>query len=159
MPDPSWPSSPPEVNYLRLAGAGAGGTATTMASAAAWQALAVGDEAAASVSTLNTVATAVHFEGVGGTSSADTVTGLNASLHLLAGWAQAKSPIAVSAVSAYETAVSSMIPAEVSLANRAEQAADVALNPLVLGALTPMIVALDAEYFGEHWPHNASAVP
>ena len=157
MPDPTWPSSPPEVNYLRLAGAGAGGTATTMASAAAWQALAVGNEAAASVSTLNTVATAVNFEGVGGTSSAATVTGLNASLHLLAGWAQEKSPIAMSAVAAYETAVSSMIPAEVSMANRAEQAADVALNPLVLGALTPMIVALDAEYFGEHWPHNASA--
>ena len=40
-----------------------------------------------------------------------------------------------------------MIPAEVSLANRAAQASDVAINPLVLGALTPAIVALDAEYF------------
>jgi hypothetical protein len=50
-----------------------------------------------------------------------------------------------------------MIPAEVSLANRAEQAADVAMNPMVLGALTPAIVALDIIYFGEHWPQNASA--
>jgi hypothetical protein len=157
MPDPTWPSSPPEVNYLRLVGAGAAGTATTMASAAAWQALAGSAEVAASVSSLNTASTASSFEGVGGTSSVTTATGLNGSLHLLAGWAQEKPPIAASAVWAYETAVSSMIPAEVSIANRAEQAADVALNPLVLGALTPMIVALDAEYFGEHWPHNASA--
>lgn len=157
MPDPTWPSSPPEVNYLRLVGPGAAGTATTMACAAAWQALAGSAEVAVSVSSLNTVSTASDFEGVGGMSSATAVTGLNASLHLLAGWAQEKPPIAVSAVWAYETAVSSMIPAEISAANRAEQAADVALNPLVLGALTPMIVALDAEYFGEHWPHNASA--
>ncbi len=157
MPDPSWPCSPPEVNYLRLVGPGAAGTATTMASAAAWQALAAGNQLAFSASTLNTAATAADFEGVGGMSSTAAVTGLNAALQLLAGWAQEKPPIAASAVWAYETAVSSMVPAEVSAANRAEQSAAVALNPLVLGALTPAIVALDTEYFGEHWPHNASA--
>lgn len=157
MPDPAWPCSPPEANYLRLAGTGAAGTATTLASAAAWQALMVSGEMAFSVSTLNTAATALGFEGLGGASSAATAGGLNNALQLLAGWVQAKPPIAASAVSAYQTAVSAMIPAEVSMANRAEQAADVALNPLVLGALTPAIVALDLEYFGEHWPHNASA--
>ena len=99
----------------------------------------------------------MDFEGVGGLSSTAAVTGLNAALQMLAGWAQEKPPIAASAVSAYETAVSSMIPAAVSIANRTEQAADVAMNPLVLGALTPAIVALDAAYFGEHWPHNAAA--
>lgn len=156
MPDPTWPSSPPEVNYLRLVGPGAAGTATTVASGAIWQAVMAGDEIAFSVSTLNTELTAVNFEGVGGTNSAATITGLNAALQLLAGWAQEKPPIAASAVAAYDTAVSSMIPAEVSLANRTEQAANVALNPSVLGVLTPAIVALDAEYFGEHWPHNAS---
>lgn len=157
MPDPSWPSSPPEVNYLRLIGPGAAGTATTLASSAAWQALMAGSEAAFSVSTLNTAATAVDFEGVGGMSSATTATGLNAALQLFAGWAQEKPPIAASAVAAYEAAVSAMIPAEVAAANRAEQAADVAINPLVLGALTPAIVALDAAYFGEFWPQNASS--
>lgn len=157
MPDPSWPSSPPEANYLRLAGPGATGTATTLASAAAWAALMVSDEVAFSASTLNTASTALNFEGFGGVSSTTAATGLNAALQLLAGWVQEKPPILASAVSAYETAVSSMIPAEVSVANRTAQAADVALNPLVLGALTPAIVALDAEYFGEHWPHNASA--
>lgn len=155
MPDPAWPSSPPEVNYLRLVGPGAAGTATTIASGAAWQVLAIGGEVASTASTLNTAQTAPSFEGVGGSSSAAAATGLNTSLQLLAGWAQEKPVIAANAVAAYETAVSSMIPAEVSIANRTEQAADVALNPLVLGALTPAIVALDAEYFGEHWPHNA----
>lgn len=157
MPDPSWPSSPPEANYLRLVGPGATGTATTLASAAAWQALMAGNEVAFSASTLNTAATAVNFEGLGGIGSATAATGLNTALQLLAGWAQEKPPILAGAVSAYEMAVSSMIPAEVSLANRTAQAADVAMNPLVLGALTPVIVALDAEYFGEHWPHNAGA--
>lgn len=156
MSDPEWPCSPPETNYLRLVGAGAAGTATTLASAAAWQALAASAEAAFSVSTMNTAATALNFDGVGGMSSSAAVTGLNAALQLLAGWVQEKPPVVAGAVSAYQAAVSAMIPAEVCLANRAEQAADVAMNPVVLGALTPAIVALDAEYFGEHWPHNAS---
>ena len=155
MPDPAWPSSPPEVNYLRLAGPGVAGVASTVASGTAWQTLAISGEVAASISLLNTAATAPDFQGVGGLSSSAAVTGLNTALHLLAGWAQEKPPIAASAAAAYQTAVSAMIPAEISLANRAEQAADVALNPMVLGALTPAIVALDAVYFGEHWPHNA----
>ena len=107
-------------------------------------------------STMNTSVTALDFGGVGGLSSTSAITGLNTALQLLSGWIQEKPPIAASAVAAYESAVSSMIPAAVSIANRAEQAADVALNPVVLGALTPAIVALDTEYFGEHWPHNAS---
>lgn len=156
MPDPLWPSSPPEANYMRLVGPGAAGVATTTASCAVWQALMVSDEVAFSVSALNTAVTAADFEGVGGLSSATTVTGLNAALQMLAGWVQEKPPVAASAVSAYQTAVSSMIPAEVAIANRTEQSANVALNPLVLGALTPAIVALDAAYFGEYWPHNAA---
>lgn len=157
MPDPAWPCSPPEMNYLRLAGTGAAGTASTLANAAAWLGLMISHEVAFSMSSLNTAATAADFEGVGGASSAATAGELNTSLQLFAGWTQEKPPVVSSAVSAYETALTSMIPAAVSLANRAEQAADVAMNPLVLGALTPAIVALDTEYFGEHWPHNASA--
>ncbi|WP_328362581.1 PPE family protein [Mycobacterium sp. NBC_00419] len=157
MPDPAWPCSSPETNYLRLVGPGAAGTSTTMANGVAWQALMGSHELAFSLSTLNTAVTSLNFEGVGGLSSTSAVTGLNTALQLLAGWVQEKPPIAASAVAAYETAVSSMIPAEVSIANRTEQAADVAINPAVLGALTPAIVALDTEYFGEHWPHNAGA--
>jgi hypothetical protein len=156
MADPAWPSLSPETNYLRLAGPGAGGTATTMASGAAWQALMGSNELAFSLSMLNTAVTALNFEGIGGLSSRTAVTGLNTALQLLAGWVQAKPPIAASAVSAYQTAVSAMIPAEVSIANRTQQASHVAINPAVLGALTPAIVALDTEY-GEHWPHNAGA--
>ena len=97
MPDPSWPSSPPEVNYVKLVGSGAAGTATTLANAAAWQALMAANETAASVSTLNAAATALNFEGLGGAASASTAGGLNTALHLLAGWAQEKPPIAASA--------------------------------------------------------------
>jgi hypothetical protein len=157
VPDPGWPALSPETNYLRLVGPGAGGTATTMANGAAWQALMGSNEVAFSMSQLNTAVTSLNFEGIGGLSSMTAVTGLNTALQLLAGWVQEKPPIAASAVSAYETAVSTMIPAEVSIANRTEQASDVGINPSVLGALTPAIVALDTEYFGEHWPHNAGA--
>jgi hypothetical protein len=155
MPDPSWPSLTPEANYLRLVGPGAAGTATTIASVTAWHTLTASNEAALAQSTLNTAVTAANFEGVGAASSVATISDLNAALQLLTGWVQAKPPVAISAIAAYETAVSSMIPAQICLANRAEQAANVAANPSVLGALTPAIVALDAEYFGEHWPHNA----
>ena len=109
MPDPSWPSSPPEANYLRLAGPGATGTATTLASAAVWQALMASHEVAFSASTLNTAVTALNFEGLGGLGSATAATGLNTSLQMLAGWVQEKPPILASAVAAYEMAVSSMI--------------------------------------------------
>jgi PPE-repeat protein len=88
--DPAWPASPPEVNYLRLAGPGAAGTASTLASAAGWQALAAGGEIAASASTLNASATAPDFQGVGGLSSAAAAGRLNSTLHLLAGWVQAE---------------------------------------------------------------------
>lgn len=157
MLDPAWPCSPPEVNYLRLTGDGAGGTATTITSGATWQTLVGCNELAHSLSTLNTAVTALNFEGVGGSSSTAAVTGLNTALQLLADWAQAKPPIVASAVSAYETAVSAMIPAEISVANRTEQAANTALNPLVFGALTPAIVTLDTVYYGEHWAQNAGA--
>ena len=155
MPDPAWPALPPEANYLRLVGPGAAGTATTIASAAAWQALMISNELAFSLSMLNTAVTALNFEGVGGASSLAAVTELNTSLQLLSVWVQEKPPVAASAVAAHQAAVSAMIPAEISLANRTAQAANVAMNPAVFGALTPAIVALDAEYFGEHWPHNA----
>ena len=155
MPDPAWPALPPETNYLRLVGPGAAGVATTVASAAAWQALMVSNELAFSLSMLNTAVTALNFEGLGGASSLAAITELNTSLQLLAVWVQEKPPVAASAVAAYQTAVSAMIPAEISIANRTAQAANVAMNPAVFGALTPTIVALDAEYFGEHWPHNA----
>ena len=155
MPDPAWPALPPEANYLRLVGPGAAGVATTIASAAAWQALMVSNELAFSLSMLNTAVTALNFEGVGGASSLAAITELNTSLQLLAVWVQEKPPVAASAVAAHQTAVSAMIPAEISIANRTAQAANVAMNPAVFGALTPTIVALDAEYFGEHWPHNA----
>jgi PPE-repeat protein len=115
------------------------------------------NELAFSLSTVNTLSTAVDFEGIGGLSSTSMAGMLNSALQLLTGWAQEKPPITATAVSAYETAVASMVPAEVSIANRTEQAADVAANPAVFGALTPAIVGLDTEYFGEHWPQNAAA--
>jgi PPE-repeat protein len=45
----------------------------------------------------------------------------------------------------------------VSAVMRAASAMDEAINPWVLGALTPEIAALNLEYFGFMWPNNAAA--
>jgi hypothetical protein len=49
-----------------------------------------------------------------------------------------------------------MFPDVVCAENRVEQAKDVAINPLVWGALTPDIVRLDGTYFGVYWTENAT---
>lgn len=153
MPDPGWAGSPPEVNDLRIKGGT--GTATTIASGLVWAAEAAGCAVSLGASLVNTAATAAAWQGAGALSSAATVTGLNTGMQLLGAYAEEKPPIATAAAAAYETASSAMIPAAVCQANRDQEAADQAINPWVLGALTPAIVALDMEYFGEHWPHNA----
>ena len=64
--------------------------------------------------------------------------------------------IAEEAATAYRSAVSLMVPAELCLENRAEQGKDVSINPMVWGALTPDIVRLDATYYGGYWTNNAA---
>jgi hypothetical protein len=106
---------------------------------------------------MNTAATGASFIGLGGTASAAASTELNSALQLLTGWVVEKPPLAEAAVTAYESACSTMIPAPVCEANRMEEYSDNLINPAVWGALTPRIADLNFEYFGEHWPHNASA--
>jgi PPE-repeat protein len=82
---------------------------------------------------------------------------LNASLHGLAGWVDVKPAVVSTAVSAYQGAYAAMRPAAECNANRDECAIDNAINPWVLGMLTPRIGSLDVEYYGVMWPTNAAA--
>jgi hypothetical protein len=155
MPDPLWPISTPEANHTRLISGT--GPATTLANMAAWLTQLTTHELSFGTSTMNTAATGTNFIGLGGTASAAASTELNGALQMLSGWVVEKPPLAEAAVTAYESACSTMIPAPVCEANRMEEYSDNMINPAVWGALTPRIAELNVEYFGEHWPHNASA--
>lgn len=153
--DPLWPIRTPQDNHtILLAGTG---TVTTLTNMAAWLTQLATHELSFASSTLNGVTTAASFVGLGGTGSATAGSALNTALQLLADWVLEKPPLCEAAATAYETAVSTMIPAPVCDANRMEELADQQINPWVWGALTPRIADLNLEYFGEHWPHNASA--
>lgn len=149
-----WAALTPDAAYNLLALGD--GEATTVAAGAAWQAQTIEGVMNAGLSQANTAMTAPAWIGEGGTASATSATVMNALLDALSGWAQAKVPIAESAAAAYRSALSMMIPTPECLANRAEQAHDVGINPLVWGALTPDIVRLDTQYFGFYWPNNAA---
>lgn len=149
-----WAATPPEANYLLLA-RGAG-EATTVAAGAAWQAQTLESVMHAEASQLNAAVTGASWVGAGGTASALSATMMNGVLGALSGWAQSTVPIAESAAMAFRTAVSAMVPDVLCTENRVEQAKDVAINPLVWGALTPDIVRLDGTYFGPYWTENAS---
>lgn len=155
MADPGWAVRPPEANDTLLK-AGAG-TATMLANVAAWTALGVAHHTSAIASTVNTAATSASWVGVSGAQSAVNATELNTALHGLAGWVDVKPPVVTSAVSAYEMAFAAMRTAEECEANRMEWGTDNGINPSVLGALTPRIVSLDAQYFGFMWPNNSAA--
>lgn len=153
--DPLWPISTPEANHIRLISGT--GPATTLANMAAWLTQLATHELSFGASMMNTAATGASFIGLGGTASAAASTELNSALQLLTGWVVEKPPLAEAAVTAYESACSTMIPAPVCEANRMEEYSDNLINPAVWGALTGRIADLNFEYFGEHWPHNASA--
>lgn len=127
-----------------------------VANEAAWAALGAAHHASGAASMINTAVTSAAWMGVGSAGSVANSSMLNAAMETLAGWVDVKPGIVGAAISAYELASASMRTAEECEANRTEWASDNAINPAVLGALTPRIVSLDAQYFGVMWPNNAA---
>ncbi|ORV28840.1 hypothetical protein AWB99_17195 [Mycolicibacterium confluentis] len=123
---------------------------------AAYTAEMAGTEVAAGVSAANMGALNAEFQGATNISSTTTVTGLNTAAHLLFGWLAEKPPIITTAVNAYTTAYSAMIPAALCVANREEWVVFNNLNLALPGMFTPQLIALDLEYFGHFWPNNTS---
>lgn len=97
------------------------------------------------------------WRGVGAAASAVTQAALDAQHELLAAALVDKASHVAAAAAAHQSALASMVTAQEAGANRRDEAAAQQLNPLVWGALTPRIVALDVEYFGQMWPRNAAA--
>ncbi|HEY0421283.1 MAG TPA: PPE domain-containing protein [Acetobacteraceae bacterium] len=150
MPDPRW-TGPPEIIALIFE---AGNPASVLANNAVWVTETTNKELAAGLSSVNSLATAAQWQGVGAIASMVTSTGLNAGLHTLVGWTAEKIGVTTAAVEAFMIARSSVIPSLVSTTNRDEWTVLNATN--FLGQNTPGIVERDTEYFGEHWPHNSS---
>jgi PPE family len=150
MPDPRW-TGPPEVIALTFE---AGSTASVLANNLVWVTETANKELAAGLSSINAMATAAQWQGLGAIASLVANTGLNTGLQTLVGWTAHKIGITQAAVEAFAIAQSSVIPSMVSQTNRDEWAVLNATN--FLGINTPAIVERDTEYFGEHWPHNSS---
>lgn len=150
MPDPRW-SGPPEVIAATFE---AGSPAPVITNNAAWTAETACHEAAMGLSAVNTTATAASWQGMGGVASTAAALGLNAALQTLAVWTVEKIALTQAAVDAFIVASSSVVPSQVCQLNRDEWATANATN--FFGIRTAEIVALDTEYFGEHWPHNSS---
>ncbi|ORC03197.1 hypothetical protein B1T48_20065 [Mycobacterium persicum] len=86
------------------------------------------------------------WRGAGAAASAVTHGALDAQHELLAAALVDKAAQVVAAAGAHQSAVASMVTAEEAAANRVDEAAAQQINPLVWGALTPKIVALNVEY-------------
>lgn len=150
MADPRW-AGPPEAIAATFE---TGCPASVLANNAAWTAETACHETSMGISAANTATTATCWQGMGATASTATVVGINTALQALIAWIAEKIAITQAAADAFSTASSSVIPSAVCQANRDEWATANATN--FFGVRTPEIVALDTEYFGEHWPHNSS---
>ncbi len=144
---------PPEVNAGQLMLGDQG--ASIEAAAIAHDALAAALMAEAAQMATTTGATAANgFIGAGGTAMMATAIPYIAALEALAAWVEQSAACAAAILQAYLTAKAAMIQVPVCETNRVSQAGFVATN--IIGQNTPIIIALDMEYFDFFWPTNAS---
>jgi hypothetical protein len=130
---------------------------TVIANIAAWLAEAIQYELSMGLSAANIAATMSQWLGLGGAAYGATGTGLNfGGLLPLAAHCLKHVAIGQAAVEANALARSTVVPAVICQANRAECATDIHINPAVFGALTPRIGDLNGEY-GEFWAQNTGA--
>ena len=150
MADPRF-NGPPEIIAQIFE---AGNPASVLANNAVWVAETTGKELAAGLSSVNSLATAAQWQGVGAVASMVTSTGLNAGLQTLVGWTAEKIGVTTSAVEAFMIARSTVVPSVVSTTNRLEYSVLASTNWFGQN-LTPM-GERDGEYYGHHWPTNMS---
>lgn len=150
-----WPIFDPASAYMTMTG---GAWAGPMhAAGTALQALGVHVETTAGLSEVNDTIVGESWSGQGRTSAAASVSVLNTDQTLYASLSTMKAQLLNAAGELHTTTVPQMVTHIQANANRGEWGIDNAINPWVLGALTPRIIDLDTEYFGFMWPNNASA--
>jgi PPE-repeat protein len=142
---------PPEINYTLLTTGDLG--ASLMGAGAAHQSLADMLLAEMIQMGFNTSSTAaVSWQGPGGQMMQISAGEFISILEAASIWIQTASQQALEVVSAHQAAVQAMIPAQVSLTNRATQHGLVLTN--FMGFNTPAINMLDGQY-GGFWINNA----
>ncbi|MBV9720927.1 MAG: hypothetical protein JO082_03285 [Mycobacterium sp.] len=150
-----WPMIDPASAYSMMT-AGDGGVSTQVYSAGlrAW---AAGGHGTVAASGVNLAGMQGGWRGLSALSAAASGAQLNVDQLSEAEKALAKAEVAQAAADLHTMTVPRMVTHVQANANRGEYVADNAINPWVLGALTPRLVELDLEYFGYMWPNNASA--
>ncbi|EUA13134.1 hypothetical protein I546_1884 [Mycobacterium kansasii 732] len=91
---------------------------------------------------------------MGAAASAVSQSALDTQHELLAAALLEKASHVAAAAGAHQSAVASMVTAQEAVANRCDEATARQLNPLVWGALTPQIVALNLQYDGQMRPRG-----
>ncbi len=149
-----FPAIDPATNYLTMTGgAGAG---PMHAYSAAMSTLGTSGQETVVSSALNTASTAAVWSGAGQVRAAASVSELNTTVTDASAKALLKAELAQAAGELHTMTVARMVTHVQANANRAESAADNAINPLVWGALSPRIAELELEYYAM-WANNAQA--
>jgi hypothetical protein len=148
-----WPGIDPATAYLTMTGGA--GAAPMHAASAALSTLGGSTDSVVASSGVNTTATAGVWTGQGQMAAAASVTTLNTDDSLYAQTSVLKAQLLAAAGELHTMTVPQMVTHVQANANRFEYVVDNGINPSVFGALTPRLIALDAEYFGFMWPNNA----
>ena len=145
---------PPEINSARMyAGPGSG---PMLAAASAWDGLATElQSTASSYGAVISELTAESWVGPSSTAMEAAATPYVAWLNAAAGGAEQTAAQARAAASAYQVALTAMVPLPEIAANRTQLAALTATN--VFGQNTPAIATTEAQY-GEMWAQDATAM-
>jgi PPE-repeat protein len=145
---------PPEINSARMyAGPGSG---PMLAAASAWDGLATElQSTASSYGAVISELTGESWVGPSSTAMEAAATPYVAWLNAAAGGAEQTAAQARAAASAYQSALTAMVPLPEIAANRTQLAALTATN--VFGQNTPAIATTEAQY-GEMWAQDATAM-
>jgi len=144
---------PPEFNSARMyAGPGSG---PMLAAASAWDRLAAELQSGASSYGSVVSELADEWQGPSSAAMAEAATPYVDWLNVAAGQAEQTAAQARAAASAYQVALSSVVPLPEIAANRTQLAALTMTN--ILGQNTPAIAATEAQY-GEMWAQDATAM-
>lgn len=149
-----FPAIDPATNYLTMTGGA--GAAPMHAYSAAMTTLGTSGQETVVRSALNTASTAAVWSGAGQVRAAASVSELNTAVTDASAKALLKAELAQAAGELHTMTVARMVTHVQANANRAESAADNAINPLVWGALSPRIAELELEYYAM-WANNAQA--
>jgi hypothetical protein len=150
-----WPGFDPATAYSLMTGGP--GAAPMHVASAAMSTLGGSTDTVMATSAVNTAATAENWSGLGQVSASASVSTLNSHDSLYAQLSLLKAQLFQASGELHTMTVPRMVTHVQANANRMEYVADNAINPWVLGALTPRLGELDTEYFGFMWPNNASA--